>query len=96
MEHTYREFTISHNPKPIPSRKHDWDWCHNDYDGPGDNRCGTSGSVRDAYQRIDDLISDAEFDQKVMDEENGVKRCGDCGVVAEKLVNGVGLCCWMG
>lgn len=31
--------------RPHPSV--DWDWWHEDYDGPGDNRCGSAGT-RDA------------------------------------------------
>jgi hypothetical protein len=51
---------ITHDPKPIPSRDHDWDWHHTDYDGAsdsGDNRCGTASSAADAIQQINRLTS---------------------------------------
>lgn len=38
------EWTITYNPKPIPSRLNDWDYVHKDYDGPEDKRCGTAPS----------------------------------------------------
>ncbi len=38
------DWTITHNPKPIPSRLNDWDYVHKDYDGPEDDRCGTAPS----------------------------------------------------
>ena len=51
----YRNYVIEWNPKPIPNRKHDWDWVHEDYDGPGDKRCGTAASAAVAKVEIDNL-----------------------------------------
>lgn len=48
-----RQYQISYNPKPIPDRNHDWEFIHQDYDGPPDNRCGTAASQEDAIHQID-------------------------------------------
>lgn len=37
-------WTIEHNPKPIPTQMFDWDFVHDDYDGPEDTRCGAAMS----------------------------------------------------
>jgi len=50
----HRGYRIEYNPKPIPTRAHDWDWTHEDYDGPGDSRCGTSPSIEAAKVAIDE------------------------------------------
>lgn len=55
MMETYGPYQIRYNPPPIPSRGHDWEWWHMDYDGPGDRRCGTSPSLEAAKQDIDEL-----------------------------------------
>lgn len=57
----YRGYTISHNPKPIPSRNDDWDFVHSDYDGPGDPRCGTEVSVEACKRRIDEITEEYFF-----------------------------------
>jgi hypothetical protein len=46
------DYIIIHDPKPIPSRNHDWEWQHKDYDGPGDKRCGTTHSREAAVNAI--------------------------------------------
>jgi hypothetical protein len=51
----YKDFTIRYNPKPIPDRRNDWDWEHQDYDGPGDSRCGTAATAQAAMNDIDEL-----------------------------------------
>lgn len=51
---TYRGYSIVRNIKPVPDRRHDWDWCHEDYDGPGDPRCGTGESVSDCIEQINE------------------------------------------
>jgi hypothetical protein len=54
------EWHIKRNPKPIPSRAHDWDWHHADYDGApdsGDHRCGTAKSRADAISQIEEITS---------------------------------------
>jgi len=50
----YRNFWIEYDPPPIPDRNHDWRWAHEDYDGPGDRRCGTSASLEAARAEIDE------------------------------------------
>ena len=52
----YRGFIISCDPKPIPSRSFDWDYVHEDYDGPGDHRCGSCASKESAMVEIDEFI----------------------------------------
>lgn len=54
----YRGYTISFDPKPIPSRDFDFDFSHEDYDGPGDHRCGSAGSVEDCMILIDEQLDD--------------------------------------
>jgi hypothetical protein len=54
----YRGYTIVHDPKPIPIRTKDWDYVHNEYDGPGDNRCGSTDSLESAKAAIDELYED--------------------------------------
>lgn len=55
----YRGFEITHDPKPIPIREHDWDWAHEEYDGPGDRRCGTAASPEAARAAIDELLEES-------------------------------------
>ena len=38
------EWEIHYYRKPMPDRKHDWEWVHKEYDGPGDRRHGTAPS----------------------------------------------------
>jgi hypothetical protein len=45
----YRNYTIE------KSEYAQYDWCHDDYDGPPNPRCGLAKSVEDAKQQIDDL-----------------------------------------
>ena len=52
---TYRDYHIEYQPKPIPTRKHDWNWTHEDYDGPGDPRCGTAASEAAAKIAVDEM-----------------------------------------
>lgn len=56
----YRGYTISYWAKPIPIRNFDWDFVHDDYDGPGDLRCGSAPSVEAAKAEIDEKIADEE------------------------------------
>jgi hypothetical protein len=55
----YRGYVIVNDPPPIPSRDHDWQFAHEDYDGPEDNRCGTAPSLEAAKAEIDEQINDA-------------------------------------
>lgn len=54
----YRSYEISYSPPPIPDRNHDWQFAHEDYDGPEDRRCGTGCSVADCKAKIDEMIDD--------------------------------------
>lgn len=61
----YRGYVIEHDPKPIPSRAHDWDWQHDDYDGAPDSRdrrCGSSSSLGEALRAVDEMIADLAED----------------------------------
>ena len=51
----YRGYTISYDPPPIPCRKFDWTFCHKDYDGPEDNRCGVAANISECFAEIDEL-----------------------------------------
>ena len=54
----YRDFYIAQQSPPIPSRAHDWSWAHVDYDGPGDDRIGTSPSELQAKEAVDQFLAD--------------------------------------
>ena len=54
----YRGYKVEFNPKPGPPVC-DWDWVHQDYDGPGDRRCGAEHSREDCFDAIDELEDDA-------------------------------------
>lgn len=60
MIERYRGFTIEHDPKPIPTRAHDYSFVHEDYDGPEDKRIGTGSSVQDCRDAIDDMLWEPE------------------------------------
>ena len=54
------EYRLEFDPKPIPSRAHDWNWTHIDYDGAPDSndiRCGTGASVADCVEQIREIES---------------------------------------
>lgn len=64
MSERYGNWTITYDPKPIPTRKFDYNFRHDDYDGAPDsfdNRAGTAASIEEAKQEID-LIEDMERD----------------------------------
>ena len=56
----YRNYTIKPtDPQPpIPDRRHDWCYVHDDYDGPGDHRCGTAASAEDCRRAVDEIYLD--------------------------------------
>jgi hypothetical protein len=58
----YRGYNITYWPKPIPSRAHDYDFVHQDYDGPGDNRVGSCGSIRDCILEIEQIEMELGYD----------------------------------
>lgn len=44
---------------PIPGwQAHAWTFCHKDYDGPEDGRCGTAASVAECRSEIDEREGD--------------------------------------
>jgi len=56
----YRGYIINHDQTPIPIRNHDWQFAHEEYDGPEDRRIGSAGSLEDAKREIDEMLLDAE------------------------------------
>lgn len=54
-EYRYRGYTITRWLKPGPTRAYDWDFQHEGYDGPGDERCGSAASPEAARQLIDEI-----------------------------------------
>jgi excisionase family DNA binding protein len=56
----YRGYTITHNPPPIPMRNCDYQFAHNEYDGPEDRRCGAAPSLDYAKAEIDEQIDDEQ------------------------------------
>lgn len=54
----YRNYTISFEPPPIPVRSCDYQFVHNDYDGPEDRRCGHAASEWECRAMIDDIEDD--------------------------------------
>ena len=44
-------WTITHNPKPIPTRSMDWDFISDEYDGEN-GLCGTAPSLVNAIEQI--------------------------------------------
>jgi hypothetical protein len=50
----YGRWKIHFEPPPIPIRRHDWSFWHDDYDGPGDPRCGTAESLEAARRAVDE------------------------------------------
>ena len=50
---------IKYNPKPIPDRRNDWDYWHDDADDV-DRRFGTAESEEAALQGIMEMIEEEE------------------------------------
>lgn len=48
---------IQKNPKPVPNRKHDYDFWHDDYDGTdgGNGLAGTASNEDDALRQIEEI-----------------------------------------
>lgn len=55
---TYRGWHIHYDPPPIPVRNCDWQFWHEEYDGPGDNRSGHAPSLETAKAEIDEREDD--------------------------------------
>ena len=45
---------ITHNPKPIPDRRFDYDFSHDNHDGDN-GLCGTGDSVADCLKQIEEI-----------------------------------------
>ena len=54
-KYKYKNWYMTHDPKPIPDRRHDWEAVHEDYDGPEDDRAITGKSLNDLMEQIDEL-----------------------------------------
>ena len=46
------KWTITFNPKPIPDRRFDWDFVHDEYTGDEDHRSGQAASAAEAKALI--------------------------------------------
>jgi hypothetical protein len=58
---TYRGYRIHYDPPPIPDRRFDWHFAHENFDGApdaGDHRHGDAASLEEAKAEIDDMIED--------------------------------------
>jgi len=66
----YKGYWIKYDPPGIPVRHWDWQYVHEEYDGPEDGRCGAAASLEDAKQQIDDLVMWDE-DSKAKGIESG-------------------------
>ena len=51
----YKGYYIWYEPKPIPIVTCDYSFCHFDYDGPEDTRCGFAESTYKAMCHIDEI-----------------------------------------
>jgi hypothetical protein len=54
---------VQYDPKPIPDRRFDWGYVHEDYDGApdsGDTRCGACPSVKACIDEINELHKGSE------------------------------------
>ena len=63
----YGRYQIRYSPKPIPSRSHDYDFEHDDYDGApdsGDNRCGTAANLDEGKEAIEEIEREREEEGK--------------------------------
>lgn len=55
----YGRWMISYEPPPIPTRNCDWQFVHDDYDGPEDRRAGHAASIAQAMAEIDLIEEEA-------------------------------------
>jgi len=56
----YNGWNISYWKKPIPDRRHDFDFTHDDFDGEN-GLCGTAKSIYDAVEQIKEIESEHEY-----------------------------------
>lgn len=58
---TYRGYVVTYDPPPIPDRRWDWHFAHEQFDGApdaGDRRHGDAASLTDAMHEIDSIEDD--------------------------------------
>lgn len=51
----YRRYWLRHEYPPVPFRYGIWTYAHDDYDGPGDRRCGWALTFEQACDEVDEL-----------------------------------------
>lgn len=54
----YRSWTIQYAPPPIPTRVHDWQAIHDNYDGTGGMLIVSGKSVDDCKEQIDERMEE--------------------------------------
>jgi hypothetical protein len=67
MNETYRGYRITFDPPPIPDRRFDWHFAHEQFDGApdsGDNRSGHAASLADCIREID-LMSETDLAERI-------------------------------
>lgn len=66
MEHQGEtgKWIITYWKKPIPSRKFDWDYVHDEYTGDEDNRFGSASSPAECLEQIAEIegVEDADHE----------------------------------
>lgn len=61
MPRIYRDYEVTHRPKPVPTSAWDWEFAHVDYDWSPDRpdlRNGTAPTLQAALQAIDRQIDE--------------------------------------
>lgn len=56
----YGQWVISYDPKPIPDRKHNWDFVHQDYGGEN-GLSGTGESIAHCIEQIKEIDNQKEL-----------------------------------
>ena len=72
MKYRHNSYTIQYLPKPIPTRRYDWSYWHDDYDGAPDafdHRHGDAASVEDCKREIDEI--------EAFEADGVCHRCGE-------------------
>lgn len=54
----YRNWEIDYLPPPIPTRAHDWQAVHDNYDGDGNMLIVTGPSLEDCKEQIDERMEE--------------------------------------
>jgi len=70
---TYRDFTITFDPPPIPYRQADWCAVHKDYDGEDDGRIFRGPTEANLIEQIADWYDEQKPDlREVLVEQRGM------------------------